>query len=149
MVSQMVATPIHGQVSQLGRAHQVSRQTLYRWAATGRQEQGISRLSTVSDGGRAIQEAVSQVHGEEQHQRDVWHLFWPFIALSRLGCSLCSRFGIITGLLLVVFMRGFLPYNGRKLPRPLIIGWRLWAILLSLPDCSKVSHDFEPCLNIH
>lgn len=39
------------------------------------QEQGISRLSTVSDGGRAIQEAVRQVHGEEDHQRDVWHLF--------------------------------------------------------------------------
>src|SRR5258708_5153798 len=39
------------------------------------QEQGISRLGTVSDGGRAIQEALSQVHGEEQHQRDVWHLF--------------------------------------------------------------------------
>jgi hypothetical protein len=202
MVSQMLANPIHGLVSQLGRSHQVSRQTLYRWAATGRQaleealghqflppkqneaisflvltlliethasyrgiqtclrelhgihlslgrivgivkeagqrartwlsqqlagtpralaldeqyssqrgkaylnvidvhsgqvwatvppvevdgeswtlllwylqEQGISRLGTVSDGGRAIQEAVSQVHGEEQHQRDVWHLF--------------------------------------------------------------------------
>jgi hypothetical protein len=39
------------------------------------QEQGLSRLSTVSDGGRAIQEALSQVHGEETHQRDVWHLF--------------------------------------------------------------------------
>src|SRR5260370_507733 len=39
------------------------------------QEQGISRLGTVSDGGRAIQEALSQVHGQEQHQRDVWHLF--------------------------------------------------------------------------
>ena len=39
------------------------------------QEQGISRLSTVSDGGRAIAEAVSQLHGEEDHQRDVWHLF--------------------------------------------------------------------------
>lgn len=38
-------------------------------------DQGISRLGTVSDGGRAIQEAVSQVHGEEHHQRDVWHLF--------------------------------------------------------------------------
>ncbi len=38
-------------------------------------EQGISPLSTVSDGGRAIQEAVSQVHGQEHHQRDVWHLF--------------------------------------------------------------------------
>src|SRR6266853_3918655 len=37
MVSQMLANPRHGQVSQLGRAHQVSRQTLYRWAATGRQ----------------------------------------------------------------------------------------------------------------
>jgi len=202
MVSQMLANPIHGLVSQLGRAHQVSRQTLYRWAATGRQaleealghqlvppkqneaisrvvltlliethasyrgiqsclrsmhginlslgkiasivkeaghraqswlqhqqattartlaldeqyssqrgkaylnvidvhsgqvwatvppvevdgeswtlllwylqEQGISRLGTVSDGGRAIQEALSQVQGQEQHQRDVWHLF--------------------------------------------------------------------------
>src|SRR5438874_13761998 len=39
------------------------------------QEQGISRLGTVSDGGRAIQEGLSQVHGQEQHQRDVWHLF--------------------------------------------------------------------------
>jgi hypothetical protein len=38
-------------------------------------DQGINPLSTVSDGGRAIQEAVSQVHGQEQHQRDVWHLF--------------------------------------------------------------------------
>src|SRR2546429_1314191 len=202
MVSQMLANPMYGLVSQLGRSHQVSRQTLYRWAATGRQaleealghqvvppkqneaiaflvltlliethasyrgiqtclrdlhgvhlslgsivgivkeagqraqrwlshqqattartlaldeqyssqrgkgylnvidvhsgqvwatvppvevdgeswtlvlwylqEQGIKRLSTVSDGGRAIQEAVSQVHGQEQHQRDVWHLF--------------------------------------------------------------------------
>src|SRR5207237_8249640 len=39
------------------------------------QEQGISSLGTVSDGGRAIQEALSQVHGQEDHQRDVWHLF--------------------------------------------------------------------------
>src|SRR5205823_3764305 len=39
------------------------------------QEQGISRVGTVSDGGRAIQEALSQVHGQETHQRDVWHLF--------------------------------------------------------------------------
>ena len=202
MISQMLAQPTHGLVSQLSRAHQVSRQTLYRWSATGRQaleaalgkpvvpmkqttsvptlvltmliethasyrgiqsclksmhgidlslgtiagmvkeagqraqqwmnqqqagtaralaldeqyssqrgkaylnvidvhsgqvwatvppvevdgdswtlllwylqEQGISRLSTVSDGGRAIQQALSQVQGEEQHQRDVWHLF--------------------------------------------------------------------------
>src|SRR5258706_143802 len=37
-------------------------------------DQGISSWSTVSDGGRAIQEALSQVHGEEKHQRDVWHL---------------------------------------------------------------------------
>jgi hypothetical protein len=37
MVSQMLANPIHGLVSQLGRSHQVSRQSLYRWAATGRQ----------------------------------------------------------------------------------------------------------------
>jgi len=202
MVSQMVANPMYGQVSQLSRSHQVSRQTLYRWAAIGQQaleealghhlvppkhneaislvvltlliethasyrgiqtclrelhgvhlslgrivgivkeagqraqmwlsqqqaatpralaldeqyssqrgkaylnvidvhsgqvwasvppvevdgeswtlllwylqEQGISRLGTVSDGGRAIQEALSQVHGQEDHQRDVWHLF--------------------------------------------------------------------------
>jgi hypothetical protein len=202
MVSQMLATPMYGLVSQLGHEHQVSRQTLYRWAATGRQaleealgnkllprkqkealyalvltlliethasyraiqsclrslhginlslgsiagivkeagqraqswldsqqattpralaldeqyssqrgkaylnvidvhsgqvwatvppvevdgdswtlvlwylqEQGISCLGTVSDGGRAIQEALHQVHGEENHQRDVWHLF--------------------------------------------------------------------------
>jgi hypothetical protein len=202
MVSQMLAQPTRGLVSQLSRTHQVSRQTLYRWSATGRQaleealgkhvvlmkqnpsvpplvltmlieahasyrgmqsrlrsmhgieislgkivsivkeagqraqkwmdqqqaatpralaldeqyssqrgkaslnviavhsghvwasippvevdgdswtlvwwyvrEQGISSASTVSDGGRAIQEALSQVHGEEHHQRDVWHLF--------------------------------------------------------------------------
>lgn len=202
MISQMLAQPTHGLVSQLSRAHQVSRQTLYRWAATGRQaleealgkkslprkqttqlpllvltmliethasyrgiqsnlrslhgieislgtiasvvkeagqraqewmnqqhaetarvlaldeqyssqrgkaylnvldvlsgqvwasvppvevdgeswilllwslrDQGITSLSTVSDGGRAIAEAVSQVDGEKKHQRDVWHLF--------------------------------------------------------------------------
>src|SRR5437867_1006333 len=54
-----------------------------RWRSMGKvgpccwylQEQGISRLGTVSDGGRAIQEALSQVHGQEHHQRDVWHLF--------------------------------------------------------------------------
>ncbi len=44
-------------------------------------------------------------------------------------------------------MRGFLPYNGRNRPRPFTIGWLLWAILLSLPDCSRVSHGFEPCLS--
>src|SRR6266516_6119829 len=73
-------------------------------------------------------------------------LIWPFIANSRLVCSPCSPFGIITGLLLVVSTQVFLPYNGRNLPRPLTIGWLLWVILLSLPDCSKVSHGFEPCL---
>ncbi|HEY1351935.1 MAG TPA: hypothetical protein VGF67_20130 [Ktedonobacteraceae bacterium] len=35
MVSQMVAQPRHGLVSQLSRTHLVSRQTLYRWAAAG------------------------------------------------------------------------------------------------------------------
>src|SRR5229473_2807630 len=75
-------------------------------------------------------------------------LIWPLIANSRLVCSPCSPFGIITGLLLVVLMRVFLPYNGRNLPRPLTIGWLLWAMLLSLPDCSKVSHGFEPCLSV-
>lgn len=202
MVSQLLAQPTHGVVSQLSRMHQVSRQTLYRWSATGRQaleealgkpllpnkpptplptlvlnlliethasyrgiqaslktlhgidlslgsiagiikeagrraqqwleqqhastprslaldeqyssqrgkaylnvidvhsgqvwasippvevdgeswtlvlwylqEQGISRMGTVSDGGRAIQQALSQVEGEASHQRDVWHLF--------------------------------------------------------------------------
>src|SRR6266851_3769505 len=73
-------------------------------------------------------------------------LIWRLIANSRLVCSPCSPFGIITGLLLVVLMRVFLPYNGRNLPRPLTIGWLLWAMLLSLPDCSQVSHGFEPCL---
>lgn len=202
MISQIIAQPSHGLVSQLSRAHQVSRQTLYRWSAIGRQaleealgtpvvsrtqrlsvptlvltlliethasyrgiqaalsslhgikislgtiagivkeagqraqdwmkqqqagaaralaldeqyssqrgkaylnvidvhsgqvwatmppvevdgeswtvllwyvcEQGITPLSTVSDEGRAIQDAVGQVHGQENHQRDVWHLF--------------------------------------------------------------------------
>src|SRR5260221_10370466 len=73
-------------------------------------------------------------------------LIWPFIATSRLGCSPCSPFGIITGSLLVVLMRVFLPYNERKLPRPLTIGWLLWAIFPWLPNCSQVSHSFEPCL---
>ena len=35
MVSQMVANPSHGLVSQLSRTHDVSRQTLYRWTARG------------------------------------------------------------------------------------------------------------------
>src|SRR5258708_27152112 len=37
IISQMLAQPTHGLVSQLSRTHQVSRQTLYRWSATGRQ----------------------------------------------------------------------------------------------------------------
>jgi hypothetical protein len=37
MVSQMVARPTHGLVTQLSRTYQVSRQTLYRWEAMGRQ----------------------------------------------------------------------------------------------------------------
>jgi hypothetical protein len=37
MISQILAQPTHGLVSQLSRTHQVSRQTLYRWSATGRQ----------------------------------------------------------------------------------------------------------------
>src|SRR5260370_5320143 len=73
-------------------------------------------------------------------------LIWLFIAHSRLGCSLCSPFGIITRSLLVVLMRVFLPYNERKLPRRLPIGWLLWAIFPLLPNCSHVSHSFEPCL---
>src|SRR5947209_19466563 len=202
MVSQMLANPMYGLVSQLGRSHQVSRQSLYRWAATGRQaleealghplvppkqneaislvvltlliethasyrgiqtclrelhgvhlslgsivgivkeagqraqrwlsqqlaatpralaldeqyssqrgkaylnvidvhsgqvwasvpavqvdgeswtlvwwylqEQGLSCAGTVSDGGRAIADALSQIQSEASHQRDVWHLF--------------------------------------------------------------------------
>ncbi|HEY6407029.1 MAG TPA: hypothetical protein VIY29_06145 [Ktedonobacteraceae bacterium] len=47
----------------------------WTWLVWYVQEQGLSRLGTVSDGGRAIQEALSQVQGGEQHQRDVWHLF--------------------------------------------------------------------------
>jgi hypothetical protein len=37
MISQILAQPTHGLVSHLGRTHQVSRQTLYRWSAMGRQ----------------------------------------------------------------------------------------------------------------
>jgi hypothetical protein len=37
MISQILAQPTHGLVSQLSRTHQVSRQTLYRWSAIGRQ----------------------------------------------------------------------------------------------------------------
>jgi hypothetical protein len=37
MVSQILGQPTHGLISQLSRTHQISRQTLYRWSATGRQ----------------------------------------------------------------------------------------------------------------
>ena len=37
MISQIVAQPSHGLVSQLSCVHQVSRQTLYRWSAIGSQ----------------------------------------------------------------------------------------------------------------
>jgi hypothetical protein len=39
------------------------------------QEQGLKSDCTVSDGGHAIHEALSQVHGLGSHQRDVWHVF--------------------------------------------------------------------------
>jgi hypothetical protein len=45
--------------------------TLVLWQL---QEQGIDWQSTVSDGGRAIGEAVSTVTPERPHQRDVWHV---------------------------------------------------------------------------
>ncbi len=37
-------------------------------------EQGIEWESTVSDGGRAIQEALTMLKASATHQRDVWHL---------------------------------------------------------------------------
>jgi len=45
--------------------------TLLLWQV---QEQGIAWQSTVSDGGRAIGEAVSTVTPKLPHQRDVWHV---------------------------------------------------------------------------
>lgn len=38
------------------------------------QEQGIHASCTVSDGGMAIHEALKQVQGLPNHQRDVWHI---------------------------------------------------------------------------
>lgn len=38
------------------------------------QEQGIKWENTVSDGGRAIQEALTTLKANATHQRDVWHL---------------------------------------------------------------------------
>src|SRR5712691_10366218 len=37
-------------------------------------EQGVSALGTVSDGGKAIQEALRTTKALSAHQRDVWHL---------------------------------------------------------------------------
>ncbi|HEY1351295.1 MAG TPA: hypothetical protein VGF67_16865 [Ktedonobacteraceae bacterium] len=48
------------------------RGTLVWWSV---QEQGISQVGTVSDGGRAIPQASSQVQGEASYQRNGWHLF--------------------------------------------------------------------------
>jgi hypothetical protein len=45
--------------------------TLLLWQM---QEQGIRWRTTVSDGGRAIEEAVSTVTPQQPHQRDVWHV---------------------------------------------------------------------------
>jgi hypothetical protein len=45
--------------------------TLLLWEM---QEQGLHWQSTVSDGGRAIQEAVQTVTPKQTHQRDVWHV---------------------------------------------------------------------------
>lgn len=43
MVRQLLAHPTHGLVSRLGRTHRVSRQTVDRWAALGRQALGEAR----------------------------------------------------------------------------------------------------------
>ncbi len=45
--------------------------TLVLWQL---EEQGIRWQTTVSDGGRAIEEAVSTVTPQQPHQRDVWHV---------------------------------------------------------------------------
>jgi len=45
--------------------------TLLLWQL---EEQGLHWHTTVSDGGRAIGEAVATVKPEQPHQRDVWHL---------------------------------------------------------------------------
>jgi hypothetical protein len=45
--------------------------TLLLWQL---QEEGLHWHTTVSDGGRAIGEAVSKVSPQQPHQRDVWHV---------------------------------------------------------------------------
>jgi hypothetical protein len=47
--------------------------TLLLWQL---QEEGLHWHTTVSDGGRAIGEAVSRVSPERPHQRDVWHVLY-------------------------------------------------------------------------
>src|SRR5437870_4297648 len=102
----------YGEISQMSRSQQVSRQTLYTWKQKGQraleaalnvvdvqsgevwaslpqvavdgeswtlalwylQEQGVVWSSTVSDGGRAIAEALRTTKAISAHQRDVWHL---------------------------------------------------------------------------
>ncbi|GCE15354.1 hypothetical protein [Tengunoibacter tsumagoiensis] len=46
--------------------------TLVLWSLS---EQGIEPVHTVSDGGRAIADALSHLELDQTHQRDVWHLF--------------------------------------------------------------------------
>jgi hypothetical protein len=45
--------------------------TLLLWLL---QDQGLEWYTTVSDGGKAIQDAVQQRHWDHTHQRDVWHV---------------------------------------------------------------------------
>ncbi len=45
--------------------------TLLLWQL---QEQGVQWQTTVSDGGRAIQDGVEEVTPDQVHQRDVWHV---------------------------------------------------------------------------
>ena len=38
------------------------------------QEEGLEWRTIVSDGGRAIQDAVQEVTPDQVHQRDIWHV---------------------------------------------------------------------------
>src|SRR5260370_42648260 len=71
---------------------------------------------------------------------------WRFSGRCRLECSLGFRSGAIIRLLLAVFMRVSLPYNGRERPHPISIGWQFWAILAWLPDCSNCHMDLNHVL---
>lgn len=48
-------------------------------------EQGLLCERSVSDGGRAIQDALSQLHRLERHQRDVWHVLHVASQVQRRG----------------------------------------------------------------